>query len=239
MSLDAQLGRRLAAELIGTGLLLAAVVGSGIAATRLTTDPGLQLLINAVATAGALVALIVALGPVSGAHFNPVVTLADTYFGGMARGEAVLYLGSQVVGACLGTILANVMFDLPAISWSTTTRTGGGLMTAELAATTGLLLVIFGAARSERSSWTPLVVGAYIGSAYFFTSSTSFANPAVTLARTLSDTFAGIAPASVPRFIAAQVAGLLVALVLVRFLFPRAAATAANVVLPHEEDPTP
>lgn len=239
MSLDAQLPRRLVAELIGTAFLLAAVVGSGIAATRLTSDPALQLLTNAASTAGALIALILALGPVSGAHFNPVVTLADASLGGIARREAALYVVAQVVGACAGVVTANLMFGLPAVSWSTTERAGGGIVAGELVATIGLLLVIFGAVRADRASWTPFAVGAYIASAYFFTSSTSFANPAVTIGRTLSDTFSGIAPASVPLFLGVQAIGLIATLGLIRFLFPRAGATAADVLLPHEEGHIP
>jgi arsenate reductase len=231
------LWRRCVAEAVGTGFLVAVVVGSGIAAQRLSPgDVGLQLLENAAATAAGLIALILALGPVSGAHFNPVVTLADRAFGGMSTREVVAYLPSQVVGGAVGAVVANVMFGEAAFQLSDEARRGGGVWTAEVVATVGLLLVIFGVVRSGRSTAAPFAVGAYIGSAYFFTSSTSFANPAVTLARTLSDTFAGIAPASAPAFVLAQVVGLAVALALVAVLYPDAAEVADDVVVPVEPD---
>jgi len=227
------LWRRCLAEALGTGLLVAVVVGSGIAAQTLSPgDVGLQLLENAAATAGGLVALILALGPVSGAHFNPVVTLADRFFGGLSTRETIAYMPSQIVGGCLGSVLANVMFSQPALQLSTKARSGGGLWVAEVVATVGLLLVIFGVVRSGRSSSAPFAVGAYIGGAYFFTSSTSFANPAVTIARTLSDTFAGIEPSSAPAYIVFEVVGLGIALVLIRALYPDAGAAAADVVVP-------
>jgi glycerol uptake facilitator-like aquaporin len=235
---DQPLSRRLVAELTGTAFLLAAVIGSGIMATRLTGDVGLQLLINAVATAGALVALLLALGPVSGAHLNPAVTLAMLASGALPRSETPLYIGAQVTGACAGVVVANLMFGLPAINAATVERSGGGLLLGESVATLGLLLVVFGVVRSAQRPWIPVAVAAYIGAAYFFTSSTSFANPAVTLARTLSDTFAGIAPASVPAFLAAQAAGLVAALGLIRFLFPDPDPIAADLPRPYEEDPT-
>lgn len=232
--LDRDLTRRLVAESLGTGLLLIAVVGSGIAAERLSpNDTGLQLLENAAATAAALVAIILALGPVSGAHLNPVVTLADRIFGGLSNFEAAAYVAAQFVGAAVGVVLANLMYSLPAVDLSTTSRSSGGLWLAEVVATFGLLLVIFGVVRSGRASVAPFAVGAYIGGAYFFTSSTSFANPAVTFARTLSDTFAGIAPRSVPAFLAAQLIGAALAVAAVRVLHPDVAQAAEDVILPH------
>ena len=231
-----ELWRRCLAEVVGTGLLVTVVVGSGIAAERLSPDDvGLQLLENAVATAAGLVALILALGPVSGAHFNPVVTLADRVFGGLTNRDVAAYLPSQIVGGSLGAVLANVMFSVPVLQLSDKARTGGGLWVAEVVATVGLLLVIFGVVRSGRAATAPFAVGAYIGAAYFFTSSTSFANPAVTIARTLSDTFAGIDPASAPAFVTAQLIGLVVAVGLVAALFPGAADAADGVILPTGE----
>jgi glycerol uptake facilitator-like aquaporin len=230
------LARRLLAEFLGTAFLLIAVVGSGIAAQRLSPgDTGLQLLENAAATAVALVAIILALGPVSGAHLNPVVTLADRAFGGIETRDALAYIPAQLAGAALGTIVANLMFDLPAVEWSDETRTGGGIWLGEVVATFGLLLVIFGVVRSGRATAVPFAVGAYIGGAYFFTSSTSFANPAVTCARTLSDTFAGIAPGSAPAFILMQLVGAAIAVVAIRVLYPDAATKARDVVVPHPE----
>lgn len=213
------LSRRAVAEAVGTGLLVLAVVGSGIAASRLSDDVGLQLLINAVATAGALVAIILALGPVSGAHLNPAVTLADRVGGDLTNVEAGAYCAAQVAGGVAGAILANLMFSLPAIELSTKARSSGALWLSEVLATFGLLLVILGVARSGRPWAAPYAVAAYIGGAYFFTSSTSFANPAVTVARTLSDTFAGIRPASAPAFVTAQLVGAALAIGLGRFLF--------------------
>jgi glycerol uptake facilitator-like aquaporin len=219
--LHVDLARRLTAEALGTGLLVLAVVGSGIMASRLSPDDvGLQLLENAAATAGALVALIWMLGAVSGAHFNPLVTLLDRSFGAISTGDASLYLAAQVAGGCLGTIVANLMFDLPAIDWSTKVRSSGGLWLSEVVATAGLLLVIHGCVRSGRANVVAVAVGVWIGGAYFFTSSTSFANPAVTVARTLSDSFAGIAPSSAPMFILMQLVGAGIALVLIRYLYP-------------------
>ena len=215
------LARRAFAEGLGTALLVMAVVGSGIAASRLSPgDRGLQLLENAAATAAALVAIILALGPVSGAQLNPAVTIADRVFGGIGTIEAATYIGAQVVGGALGAMAANAMFSLPLVEVSTTTRSAGALWWSEAVATFGLLLVIFSLVRTGRSSVVPFAVGAYIGGAYFFTSSTSFANPAVTMARTLSDTFAGIAPGSVPPFVVAQLVGAGLAIAAVRTLFP-------------------
>jgi arsenate reductase len=218
-------------------LLVAVVVGSGIFARRLSpSDEGLQLLENSTATALGLVALILAFGPVSGAHFNPVVTLADRLLGGIDTSRAVVYVAAQVAGGCAGAVMANLMFDLPAVDWSATSRSGSRLWLGEVVATFGLLSVIFGVVRSGRPGAAPFAVGAYIGAAYWFTSSTSFANPAVTVARTLTDTFAGIRPASVPPFLLAQVAGGLLAVGLARFLHPALPDTADDVILPHHQD---
>ena len=212
--------RRLTAEFTGTAFLVAGVVGSGIMAQRLTDDPGLQLLQNAAATAGVLVALFLALGPAAGAHFNPAVTLVDRAFGGTDTPTAALYIVAQVSGAILGAIVANAMFDLPLIEWSTTARSGGNLWFAEGIATLGLLVVIFGVVRSGRGAMAAIAVAGYIAGAYYFTSSTSFANPAVTIGRAFSDTFAGIEPSSVPMFIVAQLVGALAATGLILVLYP-------------------
>ena len=234
----AELPRRLLAEFLGTGLLVAAVVGSGIAALRLSTgNTGLELFENAAATAGALVAIILALGPVSGAHLNPVVTLADRFLGGLSTRAAGGYIGAQLLGGWTGAVVANAMFSRAAIELSTKTRSSGGLWLAEAVATFGLLLVIFGVVRSGRTSAAPFAVGAYIGSAYFFTASTSFANPAVTFARMFSNTFAGIRPSSVPAFMVAQIVGAALAVVVIRVLYPTVAESAADVVLPHGHAP--
>ena len=228
-----ELWRRLLAEYVGTAFLVAVVVGSGIAAQRLSpSDTGLQLFENAAATAAALVALIVALGPVSGAHFNPVVSIADFVFGRLARRDVAPYVAAQVAGAVSGSVLANLMFELPAVEWSTTARSGGGLWLAEVVATLGLLVVIFGAVRSGRPGTAPFAVGAYIGAAYLFTASTSFANPAVSIGRMFTDTFAGIAPSSVSAFVAFQLVGGALAVLLVRALYPQVAATVTDVVVP-------
>ncbi len=229
------LGRRIAAEFVGTAFLLAAIVGSGIMAETLSTDPGLQLLQNALATAGALTAMILALGPVSGAHLNPAVTLADRAFGGLTNRETIGYISAQSSGGIAGVILANLMFDLPAATWSTTTRSGSHLWLAEAVATIGLLLVIFGLVRSGRSAVTAFAVGGYIAGAYYFTSSTSFANPAVTIARALSDTFAGIAPASTPGFVVAELIGVGIGVGLIRWLFPYRDEVADQVIVPHTQ----
>lgn len=230
------MARRALAELLGTALLLVAVVGSGIAAERLSPgDTGLQLLENAAATAAALVAIILAVGAVSGAHLNPAVTVVDRLLGGIDTRTAGVYVVAQVVGAGMGSVVANLMFDLPAVDWSTTERSGGGLWLGEVVATLGLLVVVFGTVRSGRSGAVPFAVGAYIGGAYFFTSSTSFANPAVTVARTLSDTFAGIDPSSVPAFVVAQLAGGVLALPVLAVLYPDVERAAGDVVLPHQD----
>jgi len=219
---------------MGTALVVLAIIGSGIAASRMSPgDVGLQLFENAAATAAAFVAIILAIGPVSGAHLNPVVTLADRVFGGLTSAEAGVYCVAQVIGGAVGAVVANVMFSIPAFELSTHPRSSGALWTSEVVATFGLLLVIFGVVRSGRAAVAPFAVGAYIGGAYFFTSSTSFANPAVTLARTLSNTFAGIAPASVPGFVVAQIVGAALAIGLVRVLYPAIAEVAPDVIVPH------
>ncbi|MGI9031524.1 MAG: aquaporin [Ilumatobacteraceae bacterium] len=221
-ALRVDLGRRCAAEAIGTGFLVLAVIGSGIMASRLSPDDtGLQLLENAAATAGALIALILGFGAVSGAHFNPVVTLLDRAFGDLTSRDTVAYLAAQLVGGGAGAVAANVMFELPAMDLATTTRSSGALWLSEVIATIGLLLVIHGCVRSGRSDAVAIAVGVWIGGAYWFTSSTSFANPAVTVGRTLSDSFAGIAPASAPMFIAMQLVGAALAYGLIRYLYPR------------------
>jgi len=227
------LARRATAEAVGTGLLVAAVVGSGIAAERLSPDDvGLQLLENSVATGAALVALILAFGSVSGAHLNPVVSLADRLLGGLTTRELAAYVPAQVLGGCAGAVAANLMFELSAVELSDHTRSSGGLWLGEAVATFGLLVVIFGVVRGGRAATAPFAVGGYIAAAYWFTSSTSFANPAVTVARTLSDTFAGIAPASAPAFVALQLVGGGVAVAFTRFVFPD--LRPSEVVVPHE-----
>jgi glycerol uptake facilitator-like aquaporin len=225
--------RRATAELVGTAFLLIAVVGSGIAAQRLSPgDRGLALLENAVATGAALMAIILALGPVSGAHLNPLVTVVDAAFGGLRWREVPVYIVAQVSGAILGVIVANLMFSLAAVTFSTRERWSGGTGLGEIVATLGLLLVIFGISRRGTQAAVPFAVGVYITGAYFFTSSTSFANPAVTIGRMLSNTFAGIGPASVAPFIAAQLAGGVVAWLLIRTLFVDVRDRARDVLVP-------
>jgi arsenate reductase len=227
-----ELTRRATAEFLGTAFLVAIVVGSGIYAQRLSPDnTGLQLLENSIATGAGLVALILAFGSVSGAHFNPVVTLADRLLGGTTSPVAGVYVVVQVAGACLGAMVANLMFDLPAVTWSTHTRSSSGLWLGEVVATFGLVLVILGVVRMGRSSVAAFAVGGYIAAAYWFTSSTSFANPAVTIGRTLTNTFTGIAPSSAPMFIVMQVIGALLAVAIGAFLFPD--VQAADLVVPH------
>jgi glycerol uptake facilitator-like aquaporin len=234
-ALRMQLIRRALAECIGTALLLMAVIGSGIAAQNLSPgDTGLELLENAAATGAALVAIILAVGSVSGAHLNPVVSCADAVFGGLNRVQLVVYVVAQLVGAAIGVVIANLMFALPAVTISSHVRSGPDLWLSEIVATFGLLLVVFGLTRSGRGAAAPFGVGAYITGAYFFTSSTSFANPAVTIARTFSDTFAGIAPASVVPFILAQFVGAALACAVVRVLWPHIEDRARDVVVPHE-----
>jgi glycerol uptake facilitator-like aquaporin len=220
--------RKAFAELLGSVLLAATVVGSGIAAQSLSQDRGLQLLENAVITGAALVALILALGPVSAA-FNPVVTLAERALGAITTREALTFIGAQVTGCCLGVILANLMFALPAVDVSGHERSTGALWLGEVVATFGLLVVIFGVVRSGRASSVAYAVGGYITAAYWFTSSTSFANPAITIGRMLSDTFAGIAPSSVPMFVVMQLVGGALAVGAVVLLYPDARRVAAQV----------
>jgi glycerol uptake facilitator-like aquaporin len=215
------LARRLTAEAFGTAMLIVAVIGSGIMASRLSTgDVGLQLLENAAATAGALVGLILMFGAVSGAHFNPVVSLLDRLLGTTTTRDTGLYIVAQVIGGCIGAVLANLMFELPAVNISTKVRSSPALWLSEVIATVTLLLVIQGCVRTGRVKAVPFAVGAWIGGAYWFTSSTSFANPAVTLARTLSNSFAGIAPSSAPMFILMQLVGAGIAFGLVRLFYP-------------------
>ncbi|MEU7929473.1 MIP/aquaporin family protein [Micromonospora sp. NPDC049107] len=238
------LTRRASAEFAGTALLVAAVVGSGIAAARLSPgDVGLQLLENAIATAFALGALILVFGPVSGAHLNPVVSAVDWWLGrragtGLTVPDLVAYTAAQVTGAVAGSVLANLMFDLPAVTWSHTERTGANLWLAEIVATAGLVVLVFALARSGRTATAPAAVGAYIGAAYWFTSSTSFANPAVTIGRAFTDTFAGIAPTSVPGFVAAQLVGGLVGVAALAAWYPHAGDVAGDVLVPHLAEET-
>lgn len=224
------LARRLAAEALGTGLLIVAVIGSGIAASRLSPgDVGLQLLENAAATTAALIGLILMFGAVSGAHFNPAVTLLDRALGTISTRDAGLYAVAQVVGGALGAALANAMFELPLVELSTTERSSPALWLSEVVATVTLLLVIHGCVRTGRANVVPFAVGIWIGGAYWFTSSTSFANPAVTVARTLSDTFAGIEPSSAPMFVVAQLVGVAIAYGLVRLFYPHTSSEAIDV----------
>jgi glycerol uptake facilitator-like aquaporin len=219
---DHALWRRLVGELLGSAFLAAVVVGSGIAAHQLSPgDAGLELFENATATGAGLFAIILMFGPVSGAHLNPVVSFVDAALGGLRWRHAVAYLPAQVAGCIGGAILANLMFSRTAISISTMHRASAGHFLSEVVATLGLMLVIFGLARTGRSRLTPAAVGAYIGAAYFFTSSTSFANPAITLGRMLSNSFAGIGPSSVPSFIGAQCVGGMLAVAVVKTLFPK------------------
>ena len=213
------LARKAATEFVGTAFLLATIVGSGIMATRLSDDVGLQLLMNSIATGAVLVALILALQPVSAA-FNPVVTLIEVALGDVRLREAAALIAAQVVGGFTGTLAANLMFELPAVDLSARDRGGAGVWIAEVIVTFGLVVIIFGAARSGRADTIAFAVGGYIAAAYWFTSSTSFANPAVTFARMFSDTFAGIAPASAPAFVLAQLVGGAAGLAFVRSVFP-------------------
>lgn len=229
------LSRRLAAEFLGTAFLVAAVVGSGIMGERLAGgNVAIALLANTIATGAALVCLILAFGPISGAHLNPAVTLADALERGIAWSDAAAYVFVQFLGGIGGAVAAHVMFGLPLISLSRHTRSGPAQMFSEFIATFGLLCVIWGCLRL-RSEMVPFAVGAYITAAYWFTSSTSFANPAVTVARSLSDTFAGIRPADTPGFIAAQLCGALAATLLFRWLVPGLPVSAPNVILPHSD----
>jgi len=231
------LGRRLIAEFLGSAFLAALVIGSGIAAQRLSPgQTGLQLLENAAATAAGLFAIILMFGPVSGGHFNPVVSFVDAAFGGLSWRDATAYLPAQVAGCIGGAVLANLMFALPAVSISAKHRASPAHFLSEIIATLGLMLVILALVRSGRSQSAAAAVGAYIGAAYWFTSSTSFANPAITIGRMFSNTFAGIAPSSVPSFIGAQIVGGILAVVVIKVLYPAITpADAANVIVPHRD----
>ena len=213
------MSRKLLAEAMGTGLLIVAVIGSGIMAERLTDIVALQLLCNAIATGGALVALILIFAPVSGASFNPVVGIVGIFTGEATIRDTALYAVAQTVGGCIGAITANLMFDLDAINISEKVRSGSGILLSEVVATVGLLVVIYGTIRAQRANLVPFTVAAWITGAYFFTSSTSLANPAVTVARSLSNTFAGIAPESVPMFVVMQLIGAMLAVAMIKFVF--------------------
>jgi glycerol uptake facilitator-like aquaporin len=230
------LPRRLLAEFLGSAFLAALVIGSGIAAQRLSpNDTGLELLENAAATAAGLFTIILMFGPISGGHFNPVVSLVDAHFGGLSWRDALAYIPAQIVGCITGAIAANGMFALAAVSMSTHHRASGAHLFAEGVATLGLLLVIFSLARTGRATTAPAAVGADNGAANWVTSTPSYANPAITVGRMFSDTFAGIAPASVPGFVLAQLAAGLVALGVIRTLYPDVTpADAADVVVPHD-----
>ena len=229
------MGRRLTAEAIGTAMLLAAVVGSGIMGERLSGgNEAIALLANTVATAAALVALILTFSPISGAHFNPAVSVADALQGGLEWRQVPGYVAAQVLGAVAGVWIAHVMFGERVLMVSLHARSGSALMISEFVATFGLLSVIWGCSR-RRSDAVPFAVAAYIAAAYWFTASTSFANPAVTLARALTDTFAGIRPADVPGFIVAQLAGATAATLVFRWLVPALPRTTERVVMPRSE----
>jgi len=228
------LSRRLAAELVGTAFLLAAIVGSGTMAERLAGgNVALALLANTIATGAALVALILAFGPISGAHFNPAVTLVDAWQRGVPWRETPGYIAAQVIGALLGVAAAHLMFGVPIFALSLHARSGSAQVFSEFVATAGLLSVIWGCARL-RSSAVPFAVGAYITAAYWFTASTSFANPAVTIARSLTNTFAGIRPTDAPAFIAAQLVGAFAATALFRWLLPSPEADSKSILAPHQ-----
>jgi glycerol uptake facilitator-like aquaporin len=231
------LARRLLAELLGSAFLAALVIGSGIAAQTLSPgDVGLQLFENAAATAAGLATIILMFAPVSGGHFNPLVSLADASFAGIRRRDALAYIPAQISGCVLGALLANGMFAKAALSISTKHRASSAHLLSEAIATAGLLLLIFSLARTKRGSAAPAAVGAYIGAAYFFTSSTSFANPAISVGRMFSNTFAGIAPASVPGFVVAQLLGGAAAILAIRALYPDVTPDeAAEIMQPHEE----
>jgi glycerol uptake facilitator-like aquaporin len=236
---DVVLWRRLTAELLGSAFLAALVVGSGIAAQNLSPgNTGLELLENAAATAAGLFAIILMFGSVSGGHFNPVVSFADAAFGGLRWRDAAAYLPAQVAGCTAGAVLANLMFALPAVSISVKHRASPAHFLSEIIATLGLIVVIFALARTGRSQSTPAAVGAYIGAAYFFTSSASFANPAITVGRMFSATFAGIAPSSAPAFIGAQVIGGALAVAVIKALYPGVTpAQAADIIVPPPHRP--
>jgi arsenate reductase len=230
------IGRQAFAEFLGSAGLVMVVIGSGIAAQRLSPDDvGLQLLENAIVTGAGLVALILAFGPVSGGHFNPLVTLVDRVFGGVSARQVHVYLAAQFAGGIVGAVLANLMFDLQAVTISTHHRSGGGLWLSEALATFGLLVLIFGLVRAGRTAIAPIAVGAYITAAYWWSSSTSFANPMIDVSRMLSNTFAGIAPASVPMFVIMQLLGAVAAIGAIYVLYPRVAVAAQDAVLPHPQ----
>jgi glycerol uptake facilitator-like aquaporin len=230
------IGRQAFAEFLGSAGLVAVVIGSGIAAQRMSpSDVGLQLLENAIVTGAGLVALILAFGPVSGGHFNPLVTLVDRAFGGVTGRQVAVYLPAQLVGGIVGAVLANVMFGLDPVTISTHHRSGGGLWLSEGLATFGLIVLIFALVRAGRTAIAPFAVGAYITAAYWWSSSTSFANPMIDVARMLSNTFAGIAPASVPMFILMQCLGAAAAIGAIAVLYPHIASSAEDVVLPHPQ----
>jgi glycerol uptake facilitator-like aquaporin len=232
------LARRLFAELLGSAFLAAVVIGAGIAAQQLSpNDVGLELLQVAAATAAGLFAIILTFGPVSGGHFNPVVSAVDAAFGGLSHRDALAYLPAQIGGCVLGAVVANAMFAKAAVSISVHHRATPGHLLGEAVATLGLILVIFALARTRRAAAAPAAVGAYIGAAYWFTSSTSFANPAITVGRMFSNSFAGIAPSSVPGFVIAQIFGGCLAALILRVLYPNVGpADAASVVIPHPSD---
>lgn len=233
------LARQALAEFLGSAGLVTVVIGSGIAAQRLSSDHGLRLLENALITGAGLAALILAFGPVSGGHFNPVVTLADRVFGGVDSRQVAAYLPAQLLGGVVGAIAANRMFGLPAMTLSTHARSSGGLWLSEALATFGLVVLIFGLVRAGRAGLAPFAVGAYITAAYWWSSSTSFANPMIAAARMLSNTFAGIAPASVPMFVVMQLIGGAAGVAVVPLLYPRIAARADRAVVPHDSPDEP
>ncbi|GAA4591759.1 aquaglyceroporin AqpS [Planotetraspora phitsanulokensis] len=238
------LARRAFAEFLGTGLLVTVVIGSGIMAVRLSPDVGVQLLANSAATAAALPVIIVLVGPVSGAHLNPMVSLVDWLLGrrnraGITARCVAVYLPAQMIGGIAGAMLANAMFDLPAVSASTHDRSSPTLWLGEIVATAGLIAVVITLPRQGRAHLAPPIIGAYIGAAYWFTSSTSFANPAVTIARGFTDTFAGIAPASIPGFLAAQLIGAALGTAIATALYPARAATAGPEPAAHPRPVAP
>jgi arsenate reductase len=230
------LARQAVAEFLGSAGLVTVVIGSGIAAQRLSpSDAGLALLENALVTGAGLVALILAFGPVSGGHFNPVVTLADRSLGGVSNRQVAVYVTAQVAGGVVGAVLANLMFGLPAVTISTHSRSSPGLWLSEALATFGLVVLVFALVRGGRAALAPFAVGAYITAAYWWSSSTSFANPMIDVARTLSNTFAGIAPSSVPMFVLVQLLGGAVAVAVVVLLFPSVGSGADAVTMPHAQ----
>jgi len=234
MSNRPSLPRRALAEVLGTGFLLLAIVGSGIAADRLTDDLALTLLINAIVTGAALTAMITAVGPVSGAHLNPAVTVAIAMERGLPWREVPLYVGAQVAGAAIGVVAANLMFDLPAVALAQTGRAGAGLWLGEFIATFGLLTVIWGTVRSHPGATVAVAVGLYVTAAIWFTSSAGFANPAVTVGRIFTDSYTGIAPLGALPFVAIQFSGAAAATLLFRWLLPNPLNVATKTVVPHE-----